>query len=80
MTTTIQQQQYNLTYGIFSQIEHKLSLKNAWLLPIFFIDYYGTCQGLFSPQKFKPRKNMPVLVGTTHRKPEYLEMRRTYAQ
>ena len=25
-------------------------------------------------------KNIPVLVGTTHRKPEYLEMRRTYAQ
>ena len=29
---------------------------------------------------FKPRKNIPVLVGTTHRKLEYLEMRRTYAQ
>ena len=29
---------------------------------------------------FKPRKNIPVLAGTTHRKPKYLEMRRTYAQ
>ena len=26
------------------------------------------------------RINIPVLVGTTHRKPEYLEMRRTYTQ
>ena len=25
-------------------------------------------------------KNIPVLVGTTYRKPEYLKMRRTYAQ
>ena len=29
---------------------------------------------------FKPRKNIPVLVGTTHKKTEYPEMRRTYAQ
>ena len=29
---------------------------------------------------FKPRKNIPVLVGTAHRKPEYLELRSTYAQ
>ena len=33
----------------------------------------------FSELSFKPRKNIPVLVGTTHRKPEFLEMRRTYA-
>ena len=25
-------------------------------------------------------KNIPVFVGTTHRKPEYLEVLRTYAQ
>ena len=40
---------------------------------------------MLSPHSFtlckpKPRKNIPVLVGTTHRKPEYLEMRITYAQ
>ena len=29
---------------------------------------------------FKPRKNILVLAGTTHGKPEYLQMRRTYAQ
>ena len=29
---------------------------------------------------FKPCKNIPVLVGTTHRKPEYLEIRRSNAQ
>ena len=28
----------------------------------------------------RARKNIPVLVGTTHKKPEYLEMRITYAQ
>ena len=28
---------------------------------------------------FKPRKNIPVLVGITHRKPDYLEKRRRYA-
>ena len=29
---------------------------------------------------YQERKNIIVPVGTTHRKPEYLEMRRTYAQ
>ena len=29
---------YKTMCGIFSQIEHKLSLKNAWLLSVFFID------------------------------------------
>ena len=55
-------------YGVFFQIEALLPLKNSWL-PI-----------LLSPHSFKPRKIIPVLVGTTHRKPEYLEMRRMYAQ
>ena len=31
-------------------------------------------------ESFEPRKNIPVLISTTHRKSEYLEMRRTYAQ
>ena len=67
-------------YGAFFQIDALLSLKNAWLPPIFFLDTKITCQVLLSPHSFKARKNIPVLVGTTHRKPEYLEMRRTYAQ
>ena len=29
---------------------------------------------------FKERKNIPVLIGTSHRKPEYLEIRRMFAQ
>ena len=66
-------------YGVFSQIE-ALSLKNAWLPPIFFLDTKNTDQVLFSLHSFQPHKNIPVLVGTTHRKPEYLEMCRTYAQ
>ena len=67
-------------YGFFFQIEALLSLKNAWLPPIFFLDTKSTCYVLLSTHSYKLRKNFPVLVGTTHRKPEYLEMRRTYAQ
>ena len=64
----------------FFHTEVLLSLKNAWLPPISFLDTKGTCYVLLSPRSLKQRKNIPVLVGTTHRKPEYLEMRRTYAQ
>ena len=32
------------------------------------------------PIVFNRANNIPILVSTTHRKPEYLEMRRTYAQ
>ena len=69
-------------YGVSFQIkiEALLSLKNAWLPPIFFLDTKSTCRVLLSPHSFKPRKNIPVLVGTTHRKPEYLDRRRTNAQ
>ena len=35
---------------------------------------------LLSPHSFKPRKNIPALVGTTQKEPECIEMRRTYAQ
>ena len=45
-----------------------------------FLDTKGTCLVLLSLHSFKPCKNIPVLVGTTHSKPEYHEMRRTYAQ
>ena len=62
-------------HGVFFQIEALLSLKNAWLPPIFFLDTKST-----SLHSFKPHKNIPGLVGTTHRKPEYLEMRRTFVQ
>ena len=30
-------------YGIFFHIEALLSLKNAWLPPIFFLDAKSTC-------------------------------------
>ena len=66
--------------GFFPKFEAKLSLKNAWLPPIFFWDTKSTCQVLLSPCSFKQRKNIPVLEGTTHGKPEYIELRRTYAQ
>ena len=67
-------------YGVLSQIETYLSLKNAWLPPIFFLDAKTTYFYLLSPDSFKPRKNIPVLVSITDRELEYLEMRRTYAQ
>ena len=67
-------------WHFFFLIEALLSLKNVWLPPIFFLDTKSTCQVLLSPHSFKLLKNIPVLVGTTHRKPEYLMMRKTYAQ
>ena len=67
-------------YGVFSQIEAYLSLKNAWLPLIFFLDTKTSYFYLLSPDSFKPRKNIPVLVSITDRKLEYLEMRRTYSQ
>ena len=67
-------------YDVFSQIEAYLSLKNAWLPPIFFLDTKTSYFYLLFPDSFKPRKNIPVLVSITDRKLEYLEMRRTYAQ
>ena len=66
-------------FFFFLQIEGLLSQKNAWLPQIFILETKSTCEVLLSPHSFKPRKNIPVLVGTTHRKPEYHEMRRTYA-
>ena len=61
----------------------KLKLCNLWntfLTQMFFLDTKRTWQVLLSLHSFKPRKNIPVLVGSTYRKPEYLDMRTTYAQ
>ena len=49
-------------YGVLSQIESQLSLKHAWLPPFFFLDTKSAYQDLLSPDSFKPRKNIPVLV------------------
>ena len=70
--------QSNLWRVCFFQIEAFLSLKNARSLPIFFL--YTRKHLLISLYIFKPRKNIPLLVGTTHKKPEYLKMRKTNAQ
>ena len=48
--------------------------------PIFFLDTKSTYYDLLSPDNFKPRKNIPVLVSIGDRKSQYLVMRRTYAQ
>ena len=42
---------------LFSDIIHELSLKNAWLPPIFFLDFNRTCQYLhFSVQSHTGEK------------------------
>ena len=56
----------------------KLSLKNTWLPPILFLGYQEHLLISAFSHGFKLRKNIPVLVGTIHWKPEYLKMRRTY--
>ena len=67
-------------YGVFSQIEAQLSLKNARLPPIFFLDTKSTYEDLLYLNSVKPPKNIPALESIGDRKSEYLEMRRTYAQ
>ena len=60
--------------AFFIQMEALLYLKNACLplisfwMPRALAKFYVHCI------------NIPVLLGTIHWKPEYLEMRRTYAQ
>ena len=48
--------------------------------PNFLFGYQEYLLDQLSPDSFKPRKNVPVLVSIGDRKSEYLEMRRTYAQ
>ena len=67
-------------YGVLPQIEAQLSLKNAWLPPIFFLDPKSTHKDLLYLHSFKPGKNIPALVSIGERKSKYLEMRRTCAQ
>ena len=55
-------------YGVLSQIEAQLSLKNAWLLPIFFLDTKSTYEDLLYLHSFKPRKNIPALVSISGRR------------
>ena len=47
----------------FRTIVASLYLKNAWLPPIFFLDFNSPCKDLLSPHSHKPRKNTS-LVGT----------------
>ena len=67
-------------YGAFVQIKALLSEK-CMVTPNFLFGYQNHLLKLqLFPHSFKAHKNIPVLVGTTHRKPEYLEMHRTYVQ
>ena len=65
-------------YGILSQIEAQLFLKNAWFLPIFFWIPRVLTKIYFL--RIVLNKNILVIVSIGDRKSEYLEMRRTYAQ
>ena len=67
-------------YGGFVHIEAMVSLKMhgyphfSFWIPKLLAKFCFLCIVL------NRAKNIPLLVGTTHRKTEYLEMRRTYAQ
>ena len=66
---------YKAMYDIFPNLSFVISEK---CLVTNFLDTKRTWSVLLSPHI--PRKNIPVLEGITHRKPKYLEMRRTYTQ
>ena len=55
-------------YGILSQIEVLLSLKNAWLPHIFFLDTNGTCKDLLSKDSFNHTKISLYFESITNRK------------
>ena len=48
--------------------------------PNFLFGYPEHLLSSAFPHSFELRKNIPVLIDTTHAKSEYLEMRRTYAR
>ena len=50
--------------ALFRDITAQLSLKNAWLPPIFFSDSKSPCLDLLFPHSHKPHKNTSILVGT----------------
>ena len=44
----------------YTSLTSQLSLKNAWLPHIFFLDTNGTYKDLLSTDSFKPHKNITV--------------------
>ena len=49
---------------LFKIIVAKLSLKNAWLPPIFFLNFNSRYQDLLFLHSDKPCKNTSLFVGT----------------
>ena len=41
---------------LFTKLVLELSLRNAWLYPIFFLDFNDTCQDLHFLHNHKPRQ------------------------
>ena len=54
--------------AFFLKLKRKLSLKNAWLLHVFFLDTNGTYKDLLSKESSRPRKNITVFESVTDRK------------
>jgi len=52
----------------YTSLTSQLSLKNAWLPHIFFLDANGTYKDLLSTDSFKPHKNITVFESITDRK------------
>ena len=52
---------------LFTDLIHELSLKNAWLPPIFFLDFNRTCWDLHFMHNHTPGKKYLKLVGTVHK-------------
>ena len=46
---------------LFTNIIHKLSLKNAWLPPILFLDFNNTCEDLHSLHNHNPGKKISLI-------------------
>ena len=68
--------------GVFFHIEALISSEKCMVSPNFLFGYqeHFVKFCFFYICSFKLRKNIPVLGGTTYRKPEYLEIWITYAE
>ena len=65
-------------YGVLSQIETYLSKMRS--CPQFSFWIPRVISKIYFLRIVLNHANIPVLVSITHRKPEYLEMRKKYAQ
>ena len=63
-------------YSVLFPNRSSIISEKCMVTPNFLFGYQNhLLTVLLSPHSFKPRKNIPVLVSTTHRKFKYLGMR-----